>query len=234
MVVERGHRLTVHAPGQRQLEQGGQNRRRADTDVQRVNLAVGIHGGLEAHQTGRAVQVVLCVFFARPDHLDRLAGHGLGDHHALACEVLRALAAQTTAELHDRLAALGAAAIVVVLADLQGHPPEAQPDLGICYAQKIDKSEARIDWSRPAREVDRQIRGLSPFPGAWCELAGKRIKLLACHMGQGSGAPGQVLGGGEVACGQGSVIITRVQLAGKTAQTTAEFLQGHALPEQLA
>ena len=120
-----------------------------------------------------------------------------------------------------------------VLADLQGHPPEAQPDLGICYAQKIDKSEARIDWSRPAREVDRQIRGLSPFPGAWCELVGKRIKLLACHMGQGSGAPGQVLAGGEVACGKGSVIITRVQLAGKTAQTTAEFLQGHALPEQL-
>ena len=141
---------------------------------------------------------------------------------------------ETTAELHDRLSALGAAAIVDVLADLQGQPPEAQPDLGICYAQKIDKSEARIDWSRPAREVDRLIRGLSPFPGAWCELAGKRIKLLACHMGQGSGAPGQVLGGGEVACGQGSVIITRVQLAGKTAQTTAEFLQGHALPEQLA
>jgi methionyl-tRNA formyltransferase len=120
-------------------------------------------------------------------------------------------AQETTAELHDRLAALGAAAIVDVLADLPGHPPKAQPDVGICYAQKIDKSEARIDWTHPALQVDRQIRALSPFPGAWCEL----------------------LGGFEVACGQQSVTITRVQLAGKTAQTAAEFLQGHALPDQL-
>ncbi|MCH1532602.1 MAG: methionyl-tRNA formyltransferase, partial [Planktomarina temperata] len=142
-------------------------------------------------------------------------------------------AQETTAELHDRLAALGAAAIVDVLADLPGHPPEVQPDVGICYAQKIDKSEARIDWTRPALEVDRQIRALSPFPGAWCELAGQRMKLLASQTGQGSGAPGQVLGWFEVACGQGSVIITRLQLAGKTAQTAAEFLQGHALPEEL-
>jgi methionyl-tRNA formyltransferase len=142
-------------------------------------------------------------------------------------------AQETTAELHDRLAALGAAAIVDVLADLPGHPPKAQPDVGICYAQKIDKSEARIDWTHPALEVDRQIRALSPFPGAWCEMAGQRMKLLASQVGHGSGAPGQVLGGFEVACGQQSVTITRVQLAGKTAQTAAEFLQGHALPDQL-
>ncbi|MDG1240553.1 MAG: methionyl-tRNA formyltransferase [Planktomarina sp.] len=140
---------------------------------------------------------------------------------------------ETTAELHHRLAALGAAAIVDVLADLPGHPPKVQLDVGICYAQKIDKSEARIDWTRPALEVDRQIRALSPFPGAWCELAGKRIKLLTSQAVQGSGTPGQVLGGFEVACSQGSVIITRVQLAGKTAQTATEFLQGHALPGQL-
>ena len=142
-------------------------------------------------------------------------------------------AQETTAELHDRLAALGAAAIVDVLADLPGHPPKAQPDVGICYAQKIDKSEARIDWTHPALEVDRQIRALSPFPGAWCEMAGQRMKLLASQVGHSSGAPGQVLGGFEVACGQQSVTITRVQLAGKTAQTAAEFLQGHALPDQL-
>ena len=139
---------------------------------------------------------------------------------------------ETTAELHDRLAALGAAAIVEVLADFPGHPPEVQPEVGICYAQKIDKSEARIEWTRPAHEVDRQIRALSPFPGAWCELAGQRMKLLASQVGQGSGTPGQVVGGFEVACGQHSVIINRVQLAGKTAQTAAEFLQGHALPQK--
>ena len=142
-------------------------------------------------------------------------------------------AQETTAELHARLSALGAAAIVDVLADLPNHPPEAQSEVGICYAQKIDKSEARIEWTRPALEVDRQIRALSPFPGAWCELGGQRMKLLASQVSQGSGTPGQVLGGFEVACGQGSVIINRVQLAGKTAQTAAEFLQGHALPEKL-
>ena len=142
-------------------------------------------------------------------------------------------AQETTAELHDRLSALGAASIVDVLADLPNHPPEAQSEVGICYAQKIDKSEARIEWTRPALEVDRQIRALSPFPGAWCELVGQRMKLLASQVSQGSGTPGQVLGGFEVACGQGSVIINRVQLAGKTAQTAAEFLQGHALPGKL-
>jgi len=119
------------------------------------------------------------------------------------------------------------------LADLPNHPPKAQSEVGICYAQKIDKSEARIEWTRPALEVDRKIRALSPFPGAWCELGGQRMKLLASQVSQGSGMPGQVLGGFEVACGQGSVIINRVQLAGKTAQTAAEFLQGHALPEKL-
>ena len=69
------------------------------------------------------------------------------------------------------------------------------------YATKIDKSEARIDWTRPAVEVDRKIRGLSPFPGAWCQIGGERVKLLRSRAVSGQGAPGQVLDGFTVACG---------------------------------
>jgi len=140
-------------------------------------------------------------------------------------------AEETTAQLHDRLSNIGASEIVAALAELDQLTPEPQAETGVTYADKIDKSEARIDWSRPAAEVDRLIRGLSPFPGAWTEQEGTRIKLLASRLASGSAAPGTVLHDPlRVACGAGAVEIVRLQRAGKGAQDAAEFLNGGNLP----
>jgi methionyl-tRNA formyltransferase len=103
----------------------------------------------------------------------------------------------------------------------------------VTYASKIDKSEARIDWHAPATVIDRQIRGLSPFPGAWCESAGDRVKFLRSRLAQGHGLPGQVLHGLTIACGSGAVEITLAQREGKRPATTGEFLRGYALPDRL-
>ena len=103
------------------------------------------------------------------------------------------------------------------------------------YAAKIDKAEARIDWTRPAVEVDRLIRGLSPFPGAWVDIRGERVKLLRSRLGRrDTGVPGQVLGGFTVACGSGAVEITEAQREGKRPLPAAEVLKGLTLPETLA
>ncbi|MEO0567559.1 MAG: methionyl-tRNA formyltransferase [Pseudomonadota bacterium] len=138
---------------------------------------------------------------------------------------------ETTGHLHDRLAEIGAEAIVEVLARIDELRPEEQDEIGVSYAQKIDKKEARIEWSNPASEIDRQIRGLSPFPGAWIEHEGQRIKLLASRMAQGCGAPGSVLDDAlTIACGQRAVQVLRLQRAGKGAQDVDEFLRGMPLP----
>lgn len=140
-------------------------------------------------------------------------------------------AQDTYASLHDRLAQLGGAAVVETLADLANHPPLAQPEQGVTYAQKIDKAEAAIDWSRPAVEVDRLIRGLSPFPGAWTEIKGERLKLLMCAQDDGDGAPGAVIKAPlTVACGAGAVAIHRVQRAGKAPAEVADVLRGFPMP----
>ena len=140
--------------------------------------------------------------------------------------------AETTAELHDRLSALGAALICTALTALP-LPAVVQSEQGVTYAAKIDKSEARIDWSRPAIEVDRQIRGLSPFPGAWCEVAGERVKLLRSALSDGQAEVGQVLSGFTIACGEGAVQITLAQREGKRPMAAAEVLKGLRLPPRL-
>ncbi len=142
-------------------------------------------------------------------------------------------AEETTAELHDRLSALGTTMIVEVLDQLP-LPAEPQAALGVTYAAKIDKAEARLDFTRPAVEVDRQIRGLSPFPGAWILVAGERVKLLRSRLAQGSGAPGQVLGGFTIACGSGAVEVLEAQREGKRPMPAAEVLKGLSLPDRLA
>lgn len=140
---------------------------------------------------------------------------------------------ETTADLQDRLSQTGADLILRALAHLPELRPEPQPAEGVSYAQKIDKAEARINWSRPAEAIDRQIRGLSPFPGAWCDIAGERVKLLRCRLAAGSGHPGQVLHGLTVACGSGAVEITQAQRAGKRPVASAELLRGFTLPDRL-
>ena len=139
-------------------------------------------------------------------------------------------ATETTAALHDRLKQIGAEAIVDTLAQLPDLTPAPQPDEGVTYAQKIDKSEARIDWGLPAVQVDRQVRGLSPFPGAWFELDGQRIKALGSELATGAGEAGRVLDADmTVACGNGALRLTRLQRAGKAAQDVAEFQRGAAI-----
>ncbi|CUI52284.1 methionyl-tRNA formyltransferase [Cognatishimia activa] len=139
-------------------------------------------------------------------------------------------AEETTAQLHDHLSHIGASAIVDALADLPQLTAEVQPEEGVTYAHKIDKAEARIDWTKPAVEVDRQIRGLSPFPGAWCEIDGQRVKLLGSRLAEGAGQPGEVLSDDLiVACGEGAVQLSRLQRAGKGAQDADVFLRGQPI-----
>ena len=139
-------------------------------------------------------------------------------------------ATETTGELHDRLSRMGAALITQALDRLPDLTPTPQPEEGVTYAAKIDKAEARIDWTRPAVEVDRRIRGLSPFPGAWCEIAGERLKLLAARLAEGQGPPGTLLDGLTVACGEGAVEILRAQRPGKRPMSAQEILRG--LPDR--
>ncbi len=139
----------------------------------------------------------------------------------------------TTGDLHDRLADLGARLIVTALERLDALTPIPQSDEGITYARKIDKSEARVDWTRPAQDVDRQIRGLSPFPGAWCDVDGERVKLLRSRLATGTGAPGTHLGSFRIACGDGAIRVLEAQREGKRPMTVDEILRGMNLPGRL-
>ncbi|MEO1240002.1 MAG: methionyl-tRNA formyltransferase, partial [Pseudomonadota bacterium] len=139
----------------------------------------------------------------------------------------------TTGDLHDRLSAMGAELIVTALDGLETRVPTPQPEDGVTYAAKIDKAEARIDWTRPAAEVDRHIRGLSPFPGAWFQVGGERVKVLRSRLAEGAGPPGQVISGTRVACSRGAVELTELQRAGKGPMTADAFLNGFTLPETL-
>ena len=157
---------------------------------------------------------------------------GLDTGPVLLREATQIGAEETTAQLHDRLSAMGAALVVEALSRLTDLKAEPQPDDGVTYAAKIDKSEARIDWSASADEVDRKIRGLSPFPGAWCEFKGERLKLLSSRLSSGSGAAGEVLGDTlTIACGTGAIEVLSLQRAGKGAQPRDVFLRGMDIPK---
>ncbi len=137
----------------------------------------------------------------------------------------------TAGDLHDRLARLGADLMVRALGALElgSLTLTPQPDGGVTYARKIGKDETRIAWARPWLEVHNHIRGLSPFPGAWFELAGEggRVKVLRTTKGDGSGAPGTVLDDElTVACADGAVQILELQRAGRQAMKAGEFLRG--------
>ena len=146
----------------------------------------------------------------------------------------------TAGELHDRLAPLGADLMVRALAALEraSLTLTPQPEGGVTYAAKIAKGETRIDWSRPWKEVHDRCRGLSPFPGAWFEIAGAgagagtpiRVKVLRTTGGEGSGAPGTVLDAHlTVACGEGAVRLLELQRAGRQPMKAEEFLCGTPL-----
>jgi methionyl-tRNA formyltransferase len=167
---------------------------------------------------------------------------GLDEGPILASETVAIAADDTAATLHDKLAAVGAQLLAGALRALAAGPVvlDEQAPAGVTYARKITAAEARIDWERAAQEVDRHIRGLSPFPGAWFEaLTPKgpvRVKALMSQPAAGQGAPGEVLDGDgfRVACGQAAVRLTRVQREGRAPQDGDEFLRGMTMSPQLA
>ena len=142
----------------------------------------------------------------------------------------------TAADLHDALAPLGADLMVRAMGGLERGALQLtkQSEAGVTYAAKIEKAEARIDWNKPARAVLRHIHGLSPFPGAWCEMAidgePTRVKILRCELATGSGAPGDLLDEHlTIACSEGAIRILELQRAGKAPMKAAEFLRGTPL-----
>ncbi len=133
---------------------------------------------------------------------------------------------ETAGTLHDKLSRAGADIVRRALPVLETLTPQPQPDEGVTYATKIDKSEAKVDWTASAPHIDDQIRGLSPFPGAWTMVNGKRVKLLRSKLAKGAGQPGEILDGLVVACGEGAVDITQVQPEGKGPMEAADWLRG--------
>jgi len=138
--------------------------------------------------------------------------------------------AKTSGILSAELAAMGARLMVRVLDDISAFPPRPQPEDGVTYASKIDKAEARIDFTRSAVEVERQVRAFNPAPGAYFEYAGERIKVLSAAVMELSGAPGAVLDGQlTIACGEGAIRPLAVQRAGRGVMTSNELLRGFSI-----
>ena len=137
---------------------------------------------------------------------------------------------KTAGELTDELARLGALALLHWL-QVQT-PGKPQPDLGVTYAKKIDKAEARIDWSASAKEVERQARAFNPVPGAWFEANGERIKLLRANIDRGTGKPGEVIDDAlTISCSDGAIRPLQVQRAGRAVMTPEELLRGFPIPK---
>ncbi|WEK01382.1 MAG: methionyl-tRNA formyltransferase [Candidatus Sphingomonas phytovorans] len=143
---------------------------------------------------------------------------------------------KTAGALTDELSAMGARLMVEVLADMVGYPPVAQPEDGITYAPKIDKAEARIDFSRSAVDVERQIRAFNPVPGAYFEHAGERVRILTASVAPLSTlssevSPGQVIDDRlAIACADAALLPLTVQRAGRGVMTASELLRGFAIP----
>jgi methionyl-tRNA formyltransferase len=152
------------------------------------------------------------------------------DTGAMAMADRVAITADMTAgELHDSLARLGADLMARALAALERSSLTLtpQPEHGVSYAGKITNAETRIDWSKPWQQAHDHIRGLSPFPGAWFELAGVRVKALRSTKAEGSGAAGTALDDKlTIACGSGAVRLVQVQRAGKQPMRAEDFLRG--------
>jgi methionyl-tRNA formyltransferase len=168
---------------------------------------------------------------------------GLDTGDVAMAERLAITDAMTTADLHDALAPLGGDLMVRAMGALERGRLQLtqQSEQGVTYAAKIDKAEARIGWNQPARAVLRHIHGLSPFPGAWCEMVidgePARVKILRCELAGGSGEPGDVLDDRlSIACQDGAIRIIELQRAGKQPMKAEEFLRGTALkpPMRLA
>jgi methionyl-tRNA formyltransferase len=139
----------------------------------------------------------------------------------------------TASDLHDQLAAMGGALITEALAGIANGSLNAtpQPQDGVTYADKLARDEGRLNWSRSADDLARQIRALNPWPGVWCEHDGQRLKVLAAAVESGSAVPGTVIAEPlVVACGSGALRIERAQRAGKSAMDVSDMMRGKPIP----
>ncbi|MFC3440838.1 methionyl-tRNA formyltransferase [Sphingobium rhizovicinum] len=138
---------------------------------------------------------------------------------------------KTAGALTAELAQAGAELMIEVLDDISLHPPMAQPEEGVTYAAKIDKAESRIDFSKDAHQVERQVRAFNPFPGAFFEYRGERFRILAGHVEHHDGPAGELLDDSLlIGCGHGAIRPTLIQRAGKGAMTPGELLRGYEMP----
>lgn len=160
--------------------------------------------------------------------MDMAAGLDTGPMRA---KYVTKIEGKTAGALTAELAQAGADLMVEVLDDVAQHPPMAQPDEGVTYAAKIAKAEARIDFTRPALQIERQVRGFNPFPGAFFEYGGERFRILMAQVEHEDGAPGALLDDALlIACGHGAIRPTLIQRAGKAAMTPDEMLRGFDMP----
>ncbi|SEP70451.1 methionyl-tRNA formyltransferase [Devosia sp. YR412] len=194
---------------------------------------LNLHGSLLPRWRGAApIQRSIMAGDAQTGVMVMQMDEGLDTGPVALGEVIPITPDMTAGELHDSMMRTGADLMGRALAALDRGSLDfkPQPEDDAVYAKKIEKSEARIDWSLPAEDVHNHIRGLSPFPGAWfeVELAGKptRVKVLRSTLGSGSGAPGALLDNLTIACGSGAVRLTQVQREGKGAMDAATFLRG--------
>ncbi len=140
------------------------------------------------------------------------------------------VADKTSGELLDELAQIGAGLMVEALAQLGKLKAEPQDDALATHAAKIDKAEARLDFAKPAAQLEREVRAFAPFPGSWCDIGGERVKLLKAQMIEAAGRPGEVLDDRlTVACGQGALRPALLQPAGKPVMALEDFLRGRAV-----
>lgn len=159
---------------------------------------------------------------------------GLDTGPVLLREATAIEADETTGALHDRLATMGARMIAQTLQQLPDLTPQVQSEDGVTYASKIDKAEARIDWAGSATQIARLVNGLSPFPGAWTEADGERVKLLKARVAGVDLPAGKLLiDGGKLfaGCGEGAIEVIRLQRSGKKAGDASVVTQGWAAPE---
>jgi methionyl-tRNA formyltransferase len=193
--------------------------------------AINLHGSLLPRWRGAApIQRALMAGDAETGVQVMRMEAGLDTGPTMATARTPITADDTAQTLHDRLAALGAPLLAASVPMIERGEAQFTPqgEEGVTYAHKITPAEARIDWTRSAREIDLTIRGLSPFPGAWFELGGARVKALFSRVEEGGGdTPGEVLDDALlIACGEGALRLLRVQREGKAAMAAEDFLRG--------
>ncbi len=150
--------------------------------------------------------------------------YGLDTGPGLLREAVAIGARETASSLHDALAAMAGPLVLRALAE--NPAPQPQPAEGVTYAAKLGRADGALEWRRPAAELDRQVRALNPWPGAWCRLGDEVLKVLEAEPAEGADAPGTVLDGLVIACGTGALRLARVQRAGRAPMPADAFLRG--------